>query len=189
MTAAAVATPLSAWRPRLHAVAVGVLSGLVVGIPLGALNRVFQRITAIMGDEFLVFTLVGSLGIVFFTVLPFAIPAGVAYFAVRDRLPRSRPTHGLTYGLLLLILLGIPYLWAAPMGINDIGNMWVNRLMYGSLFVLAGLSLPPVAGAVERLVPAGGRTTAVVDGMLAVLALASTGLLLFFAFLLISERG
>jgi hypothetical protein len=137
----------------MRAVIVGLLSGTIVGIPLGVLNRVYQRITAIVAEQHLEFTPEGSLGIVLVTVIPFAIPAGIAYVAIGRFLPSHQPAHSLTFGLLLLVVLGLPYLWAAPMGINTTGNVWLNRAMYGSLPVLAGVALPVISGIVDRHVP------------------------------------
>ena len=129
-------------------------------MPLGVLNRLYQRITAIVADQHLEFTLEGTLGIILVTVIPFAIPSGIAYVAIGRFLPSSQPARSLTFGLLLLLVLGLPYLLAAPMGINTTGNVWLNRAMYGSLPVLAGLALSVISGVVDRHVPTPRRRAA-----------------------------
>ena len=173
---------------RFHAVAVGVVSGLIVGVPLGLLNRLFQRVSAIMGGEHLDFTVAGTGAIVFFTVMTFSIPAGIAYVLIRDRLPVERAAHIATYAASLFLLLGLPFLWAAPMGLNTTGNVWMNRLMYGSLVVLGGVALPPVVSWIRpRFVRESGWMGTAIDGVLVLLGIAGGAFMLLMGFVLLNE--
>lgn len=170
---------MAAASGRVRAMAVGVLAGAAAGLPLGVLNRVFQRVTALMAGHTPEFSWGGTLAIVAITILPFAIPAGLLFVGVRRWL-----RGGVLYGLLLLCVLGVPYLWAAPMGLDTTGSPWVNRLMYGSLFVLQGLLLPPAVAWLERrLPPPRGRWAVTAGyGVLVAVGLVGCGLLLLLAF-------
>lgn len=170
------------WSGRMHLVAVAVVAGLVVGLPLGVLNRVFQRITAITADLYPEFTVAGSLAIVVATVLPFAIPAGILYVALRERLPRRSPGSEVGFALTLMLVFTVPYLWTAPMGINTTGNVWVNRAMYGGLVLLGGLTIPRTVDWVAgRLPPSPGRIGRVIEGLLVLLGVVSVAFALLLA--------
>lgn len=76
---------------RLRLAATGVLAGLTGGLLLGILNRIYQRITALMGGLHPEFTWGGTLMIIIATLL-MAIPAGFLFPAARRRLAESKMT-------------------------------------------------------------------------------------------------
>lgn len=144
--------PSNPWLPRLRILGAAILAGLLLSLPIGLLNRLFMRVSALMGGETLGFSWGGTLGVLIVTSVLIGPISGLLYLLLR-RLAPGRAS--LLSGALLVLLLGIPFLVAAPNGLNTIGNRLVNQIMYGSLFLAQGLGVVPMSRWLERRLPQG----------------------------------
>ena len=87
----------------------GVLVGLIAGLAVGLGARIAMRIVALAAGIQPEFTMEGTLFILMSTAVMGA-PLGPVFLAVRRWLPGSGRSKALSFGVLVLIFLGIPFL-------------------------------------------------------------------------------
>ena len=85
----------------------GLVAGLVAGVICGVGARIAMRIAALAAGNETGFTLGGTVGVVFIPVV-IGAPLGIIYVAVRRWLPGSGLRRGLVFGILFLLLGGVP---------------------------------------------------------------------------------
>src|SRR5439155_5600337 len=84
---------------RLRLASLGILSGLLVGLLMGIVARIAMRIVALVVDQGLEFTVVGTLGILL-VVSVASVLLGLIFVAVRKYLPGARLLKGLAFSVL-----------------------------------------------------------------------------------------
>lgn len=176
----------STWVPRLRLVGGALLAGLLLSLPIGLLFRLYMRISALMaqGREVPSFSWGGLIAIIVITVVLCAPTSALLYVLVRRLAPWRA---SLLSGLLLLLLMGVPFVLSAPNGLNTIGNKQVNQLMYGSLFLFQGLGVVPLGNWMLAKLPEGRKRPGgalIGYGLLSVLGV---GLLVLAVVLMVTE--
>ena len=155
---------------RLRHLGRGVLLGLAAGLTTGILvggfgSRIAMRISAVLGGEEIAglitengnvvgdITVDGTVGLLIFAGLPFGIAGGWLYVLIRRWLPGPRWWHGLLFGTLLLMTLGALVINNDNPDFTQLGHTAVNVTMFAMLFVLFGLLVAPITGALDRRLP------------------------------------
>jgi hypothetical protein len=130
---------------RMDAVMIG--TAVLAGLALGAALRVAMRVVALTDREpGTTFTVGGTIGILIFSVV-ISVPFAAIYLAVRRLLPSTLRARRVAFGLVLLVLPGVPFLLGFS-EIREIGHPWLNRVMFGSVILVWGIA---VSGAFEWL--------------------------------------
>ena len=129
-------------RFAMTAAAGWLAGGLTVGI--GA--RTAMRAVALTDDDpGTLLTLGGTLAVLTFGLI---VSVPLVLLAVRRFLPRPAPIGGLVFGGALLVVLGVPVLLRNA-EIASIGVPLLNRLMFGSLFLVYGVVVGTVVSVME----------------------------------------
>jgi uncharacterized BrkB/YihY/UPF0761 family membrane protein len=136
---------------RLRLVGVGVLSGLVVGLPAGVAARVIMRLVALDLGQAPVLTL-DTLNVLA-TVLFDSVLVGLLFVVLRRQLPaKSDLGKGALFGLVVLLLA----LLLSPGGFD--GDLPASPLLGGGLFailcLLSGIATARVVARLETSLPA-----------------------------------
>jgi hypothetical protein len=163
------------WRERLRLASVGVLSGLAVGLVAGLGARLVMRLIALAIGSVPVFTLatLNLLGV----GVSRGIVTSLLFVAIKQYLPGSSLTKGLTFGVLLLPLFVLFFLLPPP------GELLAAPLLGSTLFtvlcLLTGIAEALVVAWLEHFLPAPQlRLPSIVSYGLLIL-LAGSSLLLF----------
>lgn len=146
--------------------AIGSVSGLIAGALVGGLGgRIVMRISAMAGGEAIQgqlteaenvvgqVTIGGTFSLIFFGVLFSGLIGGLLYMAVRRWLPGPRRWRGLSYGVLLLLVLGSVIIDSDNEDFVRFGPPLLNILLFASLFLLFGLTIAPLANWLDRSFP------------------------------------
>ena len=131
-------------------VGVGLLSSVVAGLIAGIGARIIMRIVALTAHLPLQFT-VATLNILFLGLI-FGVIAGFVYTLCIVALSSSRKVRkylpgplwrGLAFGVLLLVIVGLPSVLLPLLPREDLalGIPMLNRIMFGTLVIIYGLSL------------------------------------------------
>ena len=156
----------SALRAAVRALAGCLAAGIVVGMVVGGVgSRLAMRITGavnpdvrgsftengnVVGD----ITLGGTLALVVFVGALFGVAAGLLVFLVRRWLPASEPWRGLTLGVILLALLARPAVFDPEnVDFRLLPPAGLSVALFGTLFLVAGLVLAPLAARLGPGVP------------------------------------
>jgi hypothetical protein len=144
--------------PTIHSLA-GFIAGLIAG---GIGSRIAMRVSAITaggalegslteannvvgritpGGTFLLLILAGLIG----------TTGGIVYLAVRPWLADIGRGRGIAFGLLLLAMLGAFILRGRNFDFSLFGPPILNVTMFGAVFVLFGLFVPPLADRLELI--------------------------------------
>ena len=126
-------------RSALLGGAAGAASGLLV---LGLVGRLAMSVTALLAGQALRWSLGGTVDVLLFGLL-LGAAAGLAYGALRARLPRPSLLAGAAWGaLLFLLLLAVPPPAARSAfgGVSQVGVPAVLAL-FAAVFLLWGLAL------------------------------------------------
>jgi hypothetical protein len=96
----------------------------------------------------------GTVGLVVFVGLAFGFVTGVAYLLVRRWLPAGR-LGGLSYGVLLLVLVGTTLDPLRPENpdFDIVGPDWLSVLLFGPLVIAQGMVVAAVAGRYSAALP------------------------------------
>jgi hypothetical protein len=139
-----------------------VLAGLLVGVVVAGLgSRLVMRILAAAtpeatgifteaGNRVGEITAGGTVALLLFVGIPVGLGAGVVVFAVRRWLPARAPWRGLVLSLVLLAAFGTTVLEPENIDFRLLPPAGLAVGLFGTLFLLAGLSLAPLA---DRLGP------------------------------------
>lgn len=141
---------------------IAVLAGAAGGIVAGLGARLAMRIVADTIGQYPVLTVEGTLLILLIGAI-FGVALGAPYGAIQRVLPGRAPAKGLLYGLLLLLLLGLPLLAPPAQGELALAPEALGKGMFGFLFVVYGLSTALCYAALERVLPARTSTAATVS--------------------------
>ncbi len=155
---------------RLRRLGRGVLLGLAAGIITGILaggvgSRIAMRISAVLGGEEISglvtengnvvgdITVDGTVGLLIFAGALPGIAGGWLYVLVRRWLPGPQVWHGLLFGTLLLMALGVVIINNGNRDFTQLGSPAVNVAMFALLFVLFGVLVAPITGALDQRLP------------------------------------
>ncbi len=143
---------------------------MIAGLITGFIARIVMRIVALTAHLPLQFTS-ATLNVVFIGLF-IGIIAGIVYSAsvfalssspkVRKYLP-SPIWRGLIFGVLILLIIGLPNLLGPSSPGDDInlGNPLLNRSMFAALPLIYGLTLGGAEAILDRYIP---RKPAALDG-------------------------
>ena len=157
---------------------IGLFSGFLAGLIVAVGGRVAMRVVAIADPSGMelddVSTGVTGETLWIFIVVPIsAVKGGLLFMLIRRWLPGSRLMTGLAFGLLVLVLLGIPLMLIDEA--FSYGPPALTFTLFGALFVAYGVCVVFIVGWLEgALAPAGEGGIAT---FLALLPLALLGLL------------
>jgi len=142
------------------------LAGIVAGVLVaGVLGRIAMRVAGFMARPDLVgvetsngnrvgeITLSGTLAIALFVGLPAGILGAALFASAEPWLRRSRPWHGVAFGLLLLVATGFVLFDPANFDFQRFGSAPVNVATFAALFVAFGAAtawlFERIRGAIE----------------------------------------
>lgn len=138
---------------------IAALGGLIVGLPMGVLNRVVMRIVAVMngptpfetdfGAKVLNFTPEGTTFLIVSTTI-FAIVPALLYVGLRRLLPGGVLVGGLAFGVILAAVYATVIVDSLAHDFRFLGEPMVSAAMFVGLFVLFGLLIAPVVTWVDR---------------------------------------
>jgi len=171
-------TRSDSWNGVAQSVGVGVIAGIVAGLIVGAASRLAMRIVALVADDPLEFTVKGSVGILAIVSLASIFP-GIAHALTRRFLPWPEAARGLLFGIVMLLVLGLPFFYGAlSNGELARGPLDFGRGLFAVLFLLFGLTLGLVAGWLAPRLPAPRRSAGSVAGYSVLLLAALAGVAL-----------
>lgn len=163
-------------------IGIGVIAGAAGGLVAGLGARMAMRIVADTIGQYLVLTLEGTLLILLIGVI-FGFALGAPYGAIKHRLSGRTPVKGLIYGVMLLAIVGLPLLAPPAQGELALAPGLLGKGLFGSLFLVYGLSIALCDAALERALPA--RTGAVATFSYSLLSIIASGGLIFFSLLVV----
>jgi len=134
-------------------IGIGVLAGAAGGTVAGLGARVAMRIVADTIGRYPELTLDGTLFILLIGVI-FGLALGAPYGAIKPVLPGSTPTKGLIYGVVLLVIVGLPLLAPPAQGELALAPEPLGKGLFGFLFFVYGLSIALCDAVLERALPA-----------------------------------
>jgi len=149
-------------RGVLLGLAAGIITGIIVG---GFGSRIAMRISAVLGGQEIAglitengnvvgdITVDGIVELLLFAGVFPGIAAGWLYVLVRRWLPGPRWWNGLLFGMLLLMTTGRAIINDDNADFTKLGPAAVNVTMFAILFVLFGLLVAPITGALDRRLP------------------------------------
>lgn len=149
----------------IRTIGVGVLAGIFAGIVAGGIGgRIVMRISAMMylrehpdaiaitessGRQIGTFTLGGTVELLIQGAL-MGFAGGLAYIVVKRWLPESTRLRGITFGLLLLVILGTMVIDSNNNDFQRFGSPTLNVAMFATIFILFGALVAPVANRIEN---------------------------------------
>lgn len=158
-------SPLKAmpWSALAHRVSVGALAGMIAGVLAGIGARIAMRIVALASESPVEFTVEGTVGILIIGVLVSVFP-GILYALVSGYLPGPWAIRGLLFGLALLLVIGLRFLFGIEGGELARGPLDVGRSLFAALFLAYGLALGVVTDWLAPRIPMPRRSPGVVIG-------------------------
>jgi hypothetical protein len=157
---------------------IGALAGAGAGIVAGLGARIVMRIVADAIGQFAVLTVEGTLAVLVTGVM-FGFALGAPYGAVKGRLPGPAPAKGLIYGLVLLVLVGLPLLLPPAQGELARAPELLGKSLFGFLILVYGLSIALCDAVLERALPS--RTGVVATVSYSLLSIVAAAGLVFFS--------
>ena len=139
-------------------VSIGATSGLVAGLLWGIGARLAMRIIAIMGDGPTELTFEGTIFILLFGGV-YGIVVGLIYLALWRLAPGSERRKKLVYGVVLLGL-GFPFCIGPLLNEAAFGHQALAVVLFGGLFLIAGIVVAAVFAWLDRVVPGSARRVA-----------------------------
>jgi hypothetical protein len=125
---------------------------VIAGLLWGAGARLAMRVVALMGRRSIEFSLSGTMLILLVGAYA-GIPLGLIYLALRRRLPAARVPGAVSFGVLVLLALGYPFL-VGPLRQEAVpGQQALAIAIFAALFVLLGVALALAHGFLDRVVP------------------------------------
>ena len=157
--------PLKAlsWRALAHRIGVGALAGMISGLLAGIGARIAMRIVAVASESPVEFTVEGTVGILIIGVLISVFP-GILYALVSGYLPGPWAIHGLLFGLALLVMIGLRFLFGIEGSELARGPLDLGRGLFAGLFLAYGLALGFVTNWLAPYIPMLRRSPGVVIG-------------------------
>lgn len=148
----------------IRTIGVGMLAGMFAGIVAGGIGgRIVMRISAMMylrenpnasaitessGRQVGTFTLGGTLELLIQGAF-MGFAGGLAYIVVKRWLPASIRLRGITFGLILLVILGTMVIDSNNDDFQRFGPPALNVAMFASIFILFGALVAPAASRIE----------------------------------------
>lgn len=145
-TVRALSSSLVQWSVNPSTVMAGGLAGLVGGMVAGAMARIAMRVVAIIAGERPEFSVMGTIGILIIFAL-LGLIAVFPYLMVRRWLPGRYPTKGLLYGVVLAMLICIPFFRTSE-GELGIVSPVIGAALFAPIGVVYGVV---VVGLLERV--------------------------------------
>ena len=134
---------------------IGLLAGIVAGLVVGGIGgRIAMRIVALAIGQQPKFT-VGTLAVLLVGTL-LGTPPGLLYIAARKYLPGSGLRKGLVFGVLLLLIIGLPALLRPATG-ELVLSPRLGRILFGALFIPYGVAVEAAVERLDRYLPAAGQ--------------------------------
>ncbi len=153
-----------------RAIGIAALSGMIVGFVVGGIGgRIAMRVSGYLyerqhpgtvaitqssGQQVGDITVAGTLSLMAETTLFLGIGGGLLYLLFRPWLPGSGWLKNLATGLFFVLLLGSLQINSGNADFSRLGSPAVNVLMFGLLIFGFGFAIGPVAGWLNRLIPA-----------------------------------
>lgn len=179
-------------RPTLRSLAPVLLAGGISGLLVGGLgSRIVMRISALAAPDRAQGTITeagatvgritsdGTLFLFVFVGIGTAVVGTALYLVTRPWLPRRRRVRAAAFGVLELVVFGSTVIDAGNPDFTVLGRPLLNVMLFGSLFVLHGVTLvlliAPCGRIVSRLSNAPWRARAVEVGTLLALAVTLIG--------------
>jgi hypothetical protein len=164
------------WRGRIRLVGIGVLSGVVIGLPASLVARLNMAAVALEIGQNPAIT-IATLNIVLDVLGP-SIIAGLIYVAIRQHLPgKNDVVKGLEFGALLLLLL----LLFSPNGFD--GDLPLAPVLGTSLFAILclayGIFMVKVVSRLDHSFPAPRLHPAYIAGYAPLVFLGGFSILIF----------
>ena len=160
---------------------VGVLSGVIGGIAAGTGARLAMRMVADSIGKFGEFTVEGTL---FIIVLAVALSSalGLLYVGVKPLLRGRTSIKGITFGVGMLVVIGLPILLQPASGELALAPE-LGRRLFGTLFVVCGVVIAVAESIWDRYLGAPRRSLTSLVGYGVLAALGLFGLVTFVAML------
>ena len=187
-------------KSLFRSAAITTLAGLIAGFVVGGIgSRVAMRIVAVVagpsadgritqfGAVVGHLTPQGTLFLMFLGAM-LGIPPAIFYMAVRRWIP-SAPTKGLTFGAILLLILGSVFIEASNPDFARFGPRLLNMILFATLPIVYGLLLVKLVGRFERTFPAVSRKITVLVPYAVLSILFFIGLALAFTVRSFSSSG
>ncbi len=139
---------------------IGILSGLLGGLVIAAVSRIAMRWVAIVDSSGMeqagVNTGFTGETIWLMIIVPLsAAKGGLIFVLIRGWLPGPRAMNGLAFGILVLLVIGVPLLFIDEA--FSYGPTATTLLFFGGLFVTFGIAVSAIVGGLERVWTADGR--------------------------------
>ena len=141
----------------------GLLASLIAGLMVGIAARIIMRIVAVTAHMPPGFSIEGTLNIVFFVFMLGTIPGFVYAFSIfflssSTKASKYLPAafwRGLAYGVLLLVILGLPSVLIPLLPREDLslGMPLLNKSMFAALALIYGLVLGGTEAILHRYLP------------------------------------
>ena len=137
------------WGERLRLLAVGVLSGLVVGLGAALCARIIMRIIAmVLGHTPMLTT---ATFVLLRTGLYHGILMGLLFVAIRRYLPGAGLLKGAVFGVLLLALASLPFVLPFLGELQEAPVL--SSALFAALFVATGIVEAAAVAQLERRLP------------------------------------
>jgi hypothetical protein len=134
----------------LRTASIGVLAGMTAGIVWGIGARLAMRLIALADGQTPDFSLGGTLLILMVGAF-FGMPFGLILIGSRRLIRMPGWRRGLMFGLIILLIFAYPF-YLGPLQSEGSDQVLVIAVaLFGSLFLLFGLTLEATAARLERL--------------------------------------
>lgn len=142
---------------------IGLFASLIAGLIVGIAARIIMRIVAVTAHMPPGFSIEGTLNIVFFvfflgTIPGFVYALGIFFLSSFTKASKYLPGafwRGLAYGVLLLVILGLPSVLIPLLPTEDLslGIPLLNKSMFAALALIYGLALGGTEALLHRYLP------------------------------------
>lgn len=144
----------------LRRVDIGIISGVLGGLAVAILGRIVMRIVAVADPSGMeradVDTGITGQTVWLLVIVPLsAAKGGLVFVYLRRWLPGSEVMRGLVFGVLVLLLIGVPLMLSNEA--YSYGPAILTLPLFGALFVAYGVVVGATVSRLERLWTVGGR--------------------------------
>jgi len=124
----------------LRKAGIGLLAGLIGGMVWGIGARIAMRIVALAAHKPTEFSLEGT-ALILLVGAFFGIPLGLLFAGVMTYLPGAGHRKGLSFGLLVLLIMAAPFYLGPLAAEAPLGLRFLGIAMFAALFVVCGTAV------------------------------------------------